>query len=137
MQVPSVIRIASITACVSIIALAAVTVYGIKIFTILCLEKEEDHFMLNVKKRDGTIVPFDLNKITTAIEKAFIAEHKVYTQELIERLALRVTSDFNSKVVDDTVTVEQVQDSVENVLVATGYVDVAKAYILYRKLHEL
>ena len=92
--------------------------------------------MLQVKKRDGAIVPFDLGKISNAITRAFIAEHKPYTTEMVETLALRVTSDFNPKVVDDTVSVEDIQDSVENVLISTGYVDVAKSYMLYRKQHE-
>ena len=92
--------------------------------------------MLNVKKRDGSIVPFELSKISNAITKAFVAEHKVFTDEIIEKLALRTTADFSKKVRDDLISVEDIQDSVENVLVATGYTDVAKAYIFYRRQHE-
>lgn len=92
--------------------------------------------MLNVKKRDGEIVSFKLEKIKKAIEKAFIAEHKSYTDEMINMLALRVTSNFSSKVSDDIISVEDIQDSVENVLIESGYIDVAKAYIFYRKTHE-
>ncbi len=92
--------------------------------------------MLNVKKRDGSVVSFDLKKIEAAIEKAFIAVNKNYSSDIIECLALRVTSDFNSKVKDDVIDVEDIQDSVEVVLIQASYVDVAKAYILYRKQHE-
>ena len=91
--------------------------------------------MLNVKKRDGTIVPFELSKICAAIEKAFVAEHKHFTDEMIERIALRATNDFNSKVVDDCIGVEDIQNSVENALIACGYVDVAKTYMIYRRQH--
>lgn len=92
--------------------------------------------MINVKKRDGQVVPFDLAKIESAIEKAFIAEHKVYSKDVIELLALKVTADFNKKVKEDIVSVEDIQDSVEIVLIQAAYVDVAKSYILYRKQHE-
>ena len=91
--------------------------------------------MLNVKKRDGQIVPFELGMISAAIEKAFVAEHKHYTDEMVERIALRATNDFNSKVVDDCIGVEDIQNSVENSLIACGYVDVAKTYMIYRRQH--
>lgn len=92
--------------------------------------------MLNVKKRDGNVVPFDLKKIENAIEKAFVAVNKVYTNEIIELLALKVTAGFTNKVEDNMIHVEDIQDNVEIVLIQAGYVDVSKAYILYRKQHE-
>ncbi len=92
--------------------------------------------MFKIKKRDGSIVDFDLKKIERAIEKAFIAEHKDYTQDVIELIALKVTADFNPKIKDNLVSVEDIQDSVEFTLIQTGYIDVAKSYILYRKQHE-
>ncbi len=92
--------------------------------------------MLNVKKRDGNIVPFNLNKIKIAIEKAFAAVGKSYSDDILDMLALRVTAAFNDKVRDDVVTVEDVQDAVEVVLIQTSYVEDAKAYILYRKQHQ-
>ncbi len=92
--------------------------------------------MLSVKKRDGNIVEFDLKKIEGAMEKAFIACNKPYNKEILELLSLRVASDFSSKVKDGVITVEDIQDSVEVVLIQASYVDVAKAYILYRKQHE-
>jgi ribonucleoside-triphosphate reductase (formate) len=92
--------------------------------------------MINVVKRDGQIAEFNLRKISEAITKAFKATEKFYTEEIISLLSLRVTSDFQKKIKEDLIHVEDVQDSVENVLEQTGYTDVAKAYILYRKNRE-
>lgn len=92
--------------------------------------------MLSVKKRDGSVVPFSLEKIKIAIQKAFAAVKKNYTDEIIDLLALKVTSNFNSKINDNIITVEDIQDSVEVVLIQCSYVDVSKSYILYRKQHE-
>ena len=93
--------------------------------------------MLQVIKRDETRAEFDLSKISDAMVKAFVACEKPYcTKELIELLALRVTADFQDKVRDSLISVEDIQDSVEVVLTQAGYTDVAKAYILYRKQHE-
>ncbi len=92
--------------------------------------------MINVVKRDGQVGEFNLKKISEAITKAFKATEKFYTEEIISLLALRVTSDFQKKIKDETIHVEDIQDSVESVLEQTGYTDVAKAYILYRKNRE-
>ena len=92
--------------------------------------------MFNVVKRDGQIADFNLTKINDAIMKAFSACEKQYNNDMIDLLALRVTADFQSKVKDGRITVEDVQDSVETVLEQAGYTDVAKAYILYRKNRE-
>ena len=92
--------------------------------------------MLSVRKRDNSLVEFDLSKIEKAIKRAFIAEHKPYTDGLITTIALKVTADFSKKVVNDVISVEDIQDSVENVLIEIGYVDVAKSYMIYRKQHE-
>ena len=75
-------------------------------------------------------------KITEAIKKAFSATGKEYNNEILELLSLRVTADFQEKMNDGKITVEQIQDSVEHVLEQAGYTDVAKAYILYRKQRE-
>lgn len=92
--------------------------------------------MFNVTKRDGQIVDFELSKIGNAIKKAFDSQHQVYTDAIINLLALQVTSDFQKKVKNNTITVEDIQDSVEHVLIQANYGDVAKAYILYRKQRE-
>ena len=92
--------------------------------------------MYKVRKRDGKIISFDLNKISEAIKRAFEAEEVNYTDDIIDFLALKVTAEFNPKIVDNIVNVEDIQDAVESVLSKSGYTEVAKAYILYRKLHE-
>ena len=92
--------------------------------------------MLLVAKRDGETVEFQLDKITLAIKKAFKATGKSYTADIIELLSLRVTSDFQMKIKDSRISVEDIQDSVEKVLEESGYTDVANAYILYRKQRE-
>lgn len=92
--------------------------------------------MYKVRKRDGKIISFDLNKISEAIKRAFEAEEVNYTDDIIDFLTLKVTAEFNPKIVDNIVNVEDIQDAVESVLSKSGYTEVAKAYILYRKLHE-
>jgi len=89
--------------------------------------------MLKIRKRDGRIEDFNLEKVAKAIEKAFMAEHKFYNDDIINMLALRVTAQMNSKVNNDVIDIEDVQDAVEVVLIQAGYVDVARSYILYRK----
>ncbi len=92
--------------------------------------------MLNIKKRNGDVVAFDIHKIENAIERAFVAEHKYYNKDIIEMIALRVVAHFAEKVKNSTIDVEDIQDSVEITLIQSGFVDVAKSYILYRKKHE-
>lgn len=92
--------------------------------------------MIQVVKRDGENAEFSLNKITEAIKKAFKATKKDYNNEILELLSLRVTADFQDKMKEGMISVEEIQDSVEHVLEQTGYTDVAKAYILYRKQRE-
>ena len=92
--------------------------------------------MYKVRKRDGKIVNFDIARIKDAIIKAFEAEDNNYDENIIDFIALKVTADFAGKVEDNIISVEEIQDSTERVLSAAGYADVAKAYILYRKLHE-
>ena len=92
--------------------------------------------MINVKKRDGSIVSFELSKIKLAIEKAFKAVGVDYNQEILDTLALKVAADFNHKIKNDIIGVEEIQDSVEVVLIQSGFVEAAKSYILYRKQRE-
>ena len=77
-----------------------------------------------------------MSKISDAISRAFTATQKNFNDEIISLLALRVTSDFQEKIKGETISVEDIQDRVEQVLTQTGYTDVAKAYILYRKNRE-
>ena len=106
--------------------------------------------MYKVVKRDGKKVEFDINKISQAITKAFEAQEKEYHPTVIDMIALKVTADFENKIKDYNlhsfptrrssdlgfIAVEDIQDSVESVLIQAGYGDIAKAYILYRKNRE-
>ncbi len=92
--------------------------------------------MYQVVKRDGATAEFQLGKISAAITKAFEAQEKQYHPSVIDMLALKVTADFEPKVKNELIAVEDIQDSVESVLSQAGYGDVAKAYILYRKQRE-
>ena len=92
--------------------------------------------MFQVKKRDGKVVEYDMSKISTAISKAFNAKGVNYTADILNMLTLRVSADFGRKIKDNLILVEDIQDSVEVVLIQAGYVEVAKSYILYRKQRE-
>ncbi|MCR4615189.1 MAG: ribonucleoside triphosphate reductase [Clostridiales bacterium] len=92
--------------------------------------------MYKVVKRDNKISDFDLNKISVAISKAFDAVERQYNPSIIDFLALKVTADFEPKIAEGLIAVEDIQDSVESVLSQAGYADVAKAYILYRRQRE-
>ena len=81
--------------------------------------------MYQVTKRDGTIAQFELEKISAAMTKAFEALDKQYHPSVMDLLALRVTADFEPKVKDGLISVEDIQDSVEAVLSEAGYADVA------------
>ncbi len=92
--------------------------------------------MYQVKKRDGAPAAFNISKISTAITKAFEAMNKPVDESIVDLLALRTTADFQNKIQDGVIAVEDIQDSVEKILSESGYADVAKAYILYRKQRE-
>ncbi len=92
--------------------------------------------MYQVIKRDGKVVDFNISKISNAIVLAFKACEKQYNQDVIDFLALKVTADFEPKIKDGKIAVEDIQDSVESVLIKAGYDSVAKSYILYRKQRE-
>jgi len=92
--------------------------------------------MITVKKRDGKIVDFDIKKIENAIKKAFDASSENYTNDIIELLALRSVSNFNNKIKEGIISVEDIQDAVEITLIQSSFISVAKSYITYRKQHE-
>lgn len=91
---------------------------------------------MQVIKRDGERADFTLSKINDVIRKAFTATHMNYTNDIVDLLALRVTADFQDRVKENAIHVEDIQDSVERVLGQAGYEEAAKAYILYRKQRE-
>ena len=92
--------------------------------------------MYQVQNRSGKNIDFDLSKISNAIKMAFEAQEKQFNQSIIDFIALKVTADFEPKIKEGLISVEDIQDSVESVLVQAGYADVAKAYILYRRQRE-
>ncbi len=92
--------------------------------------------MYKVVKRDGSLAEFDVKKISQAVKKAFDACQRNYNESIIDMIALRITSDFEPKVNNGVIGVEDIQDSAEKVLSESGYSDVSKAYILYRKQRE-
>ena len=71
-----------------------------------------------------------------AMEKAFDSVNRETCDSVLDLLALKVTADFEEKIKDSIIGVEDIQDSVEKVLSDAGYADVAKSYILYRKERE-
>ena len=92
--------------------------------------------MFQVVKRNGETAEFILTKINDAIMKAFNATDVQYNNDIVDLLALRVTADFQEKVKDGQIHVEDIQDSVEKILEQSGYAEAAKAFILYRKQRE-
>ena len=84
-----------------------------------------------LRKRDGRLVPFDRNKITGAIIKAFNATYRPGGEAEAARLTDEVCSILEIEGVPSP-DVEHIQDLVEKVLMDNGYVQTAKAYILYR-----
>ena len=89
-----------------------------------------------VIKRDGSSEEFELGRIKSAIERAFEACDRKYTEDIVDFLTLKVTSDFQKRIKRNKISVEDIQNSVESVLIRSDYEDVAKSYILYRKQRE-
>ena len=89
--------------------------------------------MYRVVKRDGRIVPFDREKIEQAIEKSFMASGTRKTQETARELTNLVMNELErDENLPDVPSVEQIQDTVERILIEKGFVRSAKSYILYR-----
>ncbi len=84
-----------------------------------------------LKKRDGRLVAFDKRKISGAISKAFEATYKPGQTDVADALTDEVVSLLEAEGAA-TPDVEHIQDIVERVLMDKGYVQTAKAYILYR-----
>ncbi len=84
-----------------------------------------------IKKRDGRIVPFDSQKITDAIIKAFTATYRQNSDDTAAELTDKVVAILEVENCE-TPEVEHIQDIVERVLMDNGYISTAKAYILYR-----
>ena len=92
-----------------------------------------------VIKRDGREVPFDINKIKTAIEKSFDEVSKTYlvenTQQIVDKIISRLYARYLIR--SRAISVEEIQDDVETELMRENAFEAAKAYIKYRYEHEL
>ena len=84
-----------------------------------------------VIKRDGTLAPFDTNKIFNAISKAGVTT-KEFGEEESWLLTAQVMKVLKHKFAETLPSIEQIQDIVEQVLISANYFATAKAYILYR-----
>ncbi|MGB3341477.1 MAG: anaerobic ribonucleoside-triphosphate reductase [bacterium] len=99
-------------------------------------EIPKDAIFQNIKKRDGTIVPFNKSKITNAI---YMAAKAIGGDDLnlAEKLANEVVLFLYTLKGDKTPEIEEVQDAVEKILIESGHARTAKAYILYRRQREI
>lgn len=89
--------------------------------------------IVQIKKRDGRLVPFEREKIENAIIKAFSASASKRSQQSAKEVTDEVIRRLESnETIDAIPTVEEVQDEVERALIDKGFVRTAKAYILYR-----
>ncbi len=87
----------------------------------------------SIRKRDGRVVPFDIEKIQHAVTKAFEGSGSAKGEETARAISEQVEQELeNNESISSTPTVEEVQDTVERVLIEKGFVRTAKAYILYR-----
>ncbi len=92
--------------------------------------------MLQVKKRNGIIVPFDRGRIVNAINKAFLqVDGKLYEEDTANDIADEIK--YIVKTADHTIGVEEIQDMVEDFLMRSERRDVAKEYIRYRYKREV
>lgn len=92
--------------------------------------------MLQIRKRNGIVVPFDKQRVVNAINKAFIeVDGQLYEEDTAQDIADEVK--YAVKTADDVVSVEQIQDWVEDFLMKSERKDVAKAYIRYRYKREV
>ena len=86
---------------------------------------------MNIIKRDGKVEPFDITKIISAVDSAFVSCKKQHPKELKHTLV-----SIFSELEGDTIGVEEVQDRIESLLMNNKFFDVAKSYILYREKHK-
>lgn len=89
-----------------------------------------------IQKRNGSIVEFDKNKIINAINKAFIdIDGALYETDTAKDIANDIEKDFSKQ--NRAISVEEIQDRIEDYLMSAERKDVAKAYIRYRYLHGI
>lgn len=102
------------------------------------MESEGVFFMVikKIRKRDGSLVDFDVSKIRSAIQKAIIAVRGKSSDSKLESLTNKVVAYADELYPSGVTEVESIQDVVEHTLMKENYFDVAKAYILYRERHS-
>lgn len=86
---------------------------------------------MQVIKRNGSIEEFNVDKIISAVEKAFKSCNKKMPQYLYDMIGA-----LFGTLKGDTIGIEEIQNKVEDVLMNDKHFDVAKAYIIYRNKHE-
>jgi len=91
----------------------------------------------NIRKRNGSVVPFEVEKILRAIERAFIAEFGAIKEparltEIVKNIVQNLENNFRANIP----SVEDVQNAVEKELMKAGFFEVARSYIIYRYEHE-
>src|SRR5438477_182160 len=91
----------------------------------------------HVLKRDGSLADFDRTRIEVAIQKACLATGKDVDQDFLSSITDQVIADLEVSFSEKAPPVEAIQDVVERTLAQAGLFEVAKAYILYRKEHEV
>ena len=84
--------------------------------------------MIKVQKRNGTLVPYEVDKIKNAISKAFKSCDYQVEEKVIDDIVAEIE-------IFDGISVEEIQDQIEEILMDYDYPSVAKAYILYRNKH--
>lgn len=92
-----------------------------------------------IKKRNGDVVQFDINKIERVIKKAFLAARLDENEPIAKSIAGLVSGELEFRSLANegiSLTVEQIQDIVERHLMSAGFFDVAKKYIIYRYEHQ-
>lgn len=87
---------------------------------------------MKVLKRNGQLVEFDLEKISSAIRKAFESQHEAYDPQVLGF----VQNELEAKSGNSSISVETIQDIVERALMEYKHFAAAKAFILYRQQHQ-
>ena len=91
---------------------------------------------MKIKKRDGKIVDFDVNKIKIAMEKAFNSVDEKIDEEKLFEMAKNIENNIRESLIKGhIITVEEVQDLVELALIDANFYKVVKSFILYRAKH--
>lgn len=92
--------------------------------------------MYQIRKRDESIVPFEMQKINDAVKRAFESCGRSYIDSIIDTICIRSLAKAEKTIKENVLSVENIRESIEATLVSYGYDDVAKAYKLYKQ-HDI